>query len=238
MFHRSLLASLALLLVAATALAAPTGLNLAWNTCRGDGGTTLRSFACNASSGQERLVASVIRPAGARTFPQGTGNAIEQVFEIRTQEGVALPVWWQLRGGAGCRDGAIDAGNTLSPDRVVCTGMASAPVFIRYTFASPSPDRAILVLSTPVPTTTAPLVADAEYAVSEIGISHIKSAGAVTCAGCSTPVVITFQEARFFNNLFFEILTLPSTERTVIWQGSLPVATRNVTWSAIKTLYR
>ena len=67
----------AMLLAASSALAA--GINLAWSTCHGDGGTSNRVFACTANTGSNILVTSFVLDADA---PQVSGN--ELVVDILT----------------------------------------------------------------------------------------------------------------------------------------------------------
>jgi hypothetical protein len=219
------------LLLAAQA-AHGAGLNLAWDQCYGDAPPVVRKlFACDRNSGVEMVVASFV-PA----FNHSTAGLLEVQFDIQTRSGVTLPVWWDFATLSSCRKNQATVGSTPLMPLVTCRDLLSSPVVaIRDDFRYPTPDHMVLTASAQAGST--PLAAGFEYFAYVFVISHALSSGAGACEGCLEPVAITLTALRVgFPTP--EILTVPAGGNVVGWQQDLPVAARNVTWGAVKALYR
>jgi hypothetical protein len=228
----------ALLLCASAAHAA--GINLAWDTCSGEGPRVVnKSFLCDTNSGTEMLVASFIVPAAA---PQGVSRQ-ELTFDVRTAGGAPLPVWWDYATLSSCRLGAlgisVTAPTTLSVCRAMYTGALPTVVVIADRFRFPGPDEMQLGFS--IGPTPVPLVPGTEYFSCLLQVTHAHSTGAGACAGCMDPVSIAFTQLRVQgagSGAPDQFLTAPATGNVVQWQASGPTATRRRSWRAIKALYR
>ena len=104
-----------------------------------------------------------------------------------------------------------------------------------------------------LPVASVTLVAGQEYFAFSLLVSHQKTVGATSCAGCSAPACLTLQ--------YIEVedasgtVTTVSTDNTTsfdyfaTWQGGfvvngvqacngLTTSTRRSTWGAVKALYR
>jgi hypothetical protein len=226
---RPCLALLSLVLFANAAQA--FGLNLAWDQCYGDAPPVVRKlFACDRNTGVDMVVASFV-PA----FSHSTGGLLEIQFDIQTRSGVTLPVWWDFATLSSCRRNQATIGSVPLTPLLTCRDLGSNPVVaIRDDYRYPTPDHMVLTASAQAGNT--PLVGGVEYFAYAFVISHALSTGAGACAGCLEPVAITLTALRAgFPSP--EILTVPAGGNVVGWQQDLPVAVRNVTWSAVKSLY-
>src|SRR5689334_293207 len=90
---------LLLVLAASPAFPAPNpfGLNVAWDQCYGDGGTSNRLFACNTNSGTERLVLSFVTDQRIDNV-----SGMEMYLQIAS-DGSTLPNWWLMKNAGTCR---------------------------------------------------------------------------------------------------------------------------------------
>jgi hypothetical protein len=227
---RSCLTLVSLLLVAQAAHAA--GLNLAWDHCYAEAPPVVRKlFACDQNTGADVVVASFV-PA----LDHSSSGLLEIQIDVQTRSGGTLPVWWDFETLSSCRRNQGAIGTTPLEPLVACHDPGTGPVVaIRDNFRYPTSDHMVLVVSAKGGTT--PLAAGFEYFACTFLISHALSTGPGACDGCLEPVAITLTALRVGSPMS-EILTVPAAGNVVGWQQDLPVATRNVSWSAVKSLYR
>ena len=220
-------------MAAATAHAA--GINLAWDQCYGDAPPVVRKlFACDRNTGLEAVVASFV-PA----INHPNSSLLEIQFDIQTRSSGTLPVWWDFATSTSCRRNLISFDGSPPVPIVVCqnTSASTVPVFgiIRDNFRFPTPDHMVLVASAAAG--SLPLVGGVEYFACRLAISHAATIGGGACSGCLEPVVITLSQLRVGGGVP-ETLSAPAGSNVVAWQQELPVAARNITWAAVKSLYQ
>src|SRR5262245_62793006 len=100
MIARHAATAIALCATCAVATASAGGLNIAWNDCLGAGGTTNKSFACDASDGASAMVVS-FEPPTTIAHVIGGSATVDLRFATRS-----IPAWWQLAAGS-CREGTV-----------------------------------------------------------------------------------------------------------------------------------
>jgi hypothetical protein len=162
-------------------------LYLAWNNCRGEGGSTTASFACNTNSGSHFLIASFRAPAGVDAL-----TGFEAELAVVGDAGVDLAPWWRFQAG-GCRAGAI---TLLSSPATVCDfiGSGGACATSEYPEAGTVLHQQRIRLTGG--TVGGGLTAGQEYALFGLQINHTKTTGAGSCTGCNQPVALVLQSVR------------------------------------------
>ena len=220
-------------MAAATAHAA--GVNLAWDPCYGDALPLVRKlFACDRNSGLKAVVASFV-PA----INHPNSSLLEIQFDIQTRSGGTLPVWSDFATSSRCRRNLISIDGSPPEPVVVCqkTSASTVPLFIilRDNFQFRTPDHMVLVASANAG--SQPLVAGGKYLARRLLISHACTVLAGACRGCLEPVAISLSQLRVSGGAP-ETLSTPAGGNVVAWQQELPVAARNTTWAAVKSLYR
>jgi hypothetical protein len=228
--------------VAATLLsvssASAAGLNLAWQSCLGDGGANNRTGACANNLGTNILVASFQIDADISGI---SGHEI--LFDLATQ-GTTLPNWWLTS----CRTGFVTSNPTISPSAVNCfdwANGAAAGGLAAYTQdrTGRGANTARILVGFAVPSNNLQTVlGNVEFFTANVVISN---ANTTTCTGCTTPVCIAFtnlKAAQGTNTGYIVNNALTAGSNTVTWQGSGAdcslTPTRNSTWSSVKSLYR
>ncbi len=249
----TLLLVLAVTLCSAGNASAAAGVALRWSNCFSDGGLSNKSFACNQNIGTEQLIG---------TFQLAT--AASPVFGFQTRlivatSGPSLPAWWGFLNAGSCRQTAAALGSAQPGASVVCqdawSGQAAAGIGI-YAVGVLGPSTARISGVGAVPgTVPSSLSAGIEYFCFHINISHAKSVGTGSCAGCSTPACIMIEDIQVMGagSTTVALLTTPSNgsdSHFVTWQGgagvqALPnggcagaVPVRNRSWTGVKSLYR
>ena len=222
----------ALLLAAATSHAA--GVDLSWDMCYVDGPPVFtKAFACDRNTGSDAVVVSFVP---ARSF--ASAGLIEFQLDMQTRSGVTLPVWWDFANSTSCRRNQLVLDGTAPAPVLACrpTYATNAPAFIftRLDFRLPTSDHLVVVASAAA--SGVPMVAGQEYFACRVQLNHSASVGAGACGGCDEPVAIVLTALRVGNSLNPDILTAPAHSNVVYWQ-TVPTATRNATWSAVKALY-
>jgi hypothetical protein len=239
-----------LLCVALLALSATSafagGLNLGWNNCVGDGGTSNKSFACASNTGSNVMVASFIP-----TMTSSTVNGNEIVVDLQAA-GSSLPAWWQFKNAGTCRSTSLSVSPTVPATAVNCVdefaGQATAGIGA-YNIGFGGANRARLVIAEAVPASALTSVAPgSEYFSINVAVSNSKTVGTGACAGCTTPVCIVLNSIKLTagGGLLDEFIGNVAVSNSVTWQGGaidgngcpLAVATHNTTWGAVKSLYR
>ena len=221
----ALLSRLALSLLPTLAFAqGGATLKLSWDHCAGSGYVGDRSFACNTNTGADTLYGSVV-------FEDGLLREQAQIFEAHvtvTTLGSSLPSWWQTNTGS-CRSAAVtgfvpsvDSGAGCEPAfgfaplvsvlgvKLYADGGAST---VEYTFIAGVPDGSGWETFYP----------GLEYRLFGLRLSHAKSTGTGSCAGCSVPACLGFGGLK----LLYTSGHVPANESftgnagsTVTWQGA------------------
>ena len=239
-----------LLCVALLALSATSafagGLNLGWNNCVVDGGTSNKSFACASNTGSNVMVASFIP-----TMTSSTVNGNEIVVDLQAA-GSSLPPWWQFKNAGTCRSTSLSVSPTVPASAINCidefSGQATAGIGA-YNIGFGGANRARLVIAEAVPASAlSPVAPGNEYFSINIAVSNSKTVGTGACAGCTTPVCIVLNSIKLTagGGTNDELIGNAAVSNSVTWQGGaidgngcpLAVATHNTTWGAVKSLYR
>ncbi|MEQ1832916.1 MAG: hypothetical protein ABL977_07650 [Candidatus Eisenbacteria bacterium] len=216
---------------AATAhAAAPTapGVNLRWDQCYADGGAQYKNFACDVNTGTDRMVGS---------FELASPILGVTGMEIYLHVGAAsatLPAWWSVSGPGGivgCRNAVTlsllpPAGAALCSDWAGGQG-AGGLAQIQLNTQGPNHERFLGGSAVPAPVD---LNAGQEYYAFTLNVTHTKTTGAGSCAGCLEPVVVFLSAIRIVPG------TNPSIDlnqganfsgsRWVSWQNGYPMNIR------------
>ena len=228
----------ALLVSAVLLIAHDARADLAWNECVTGGGITNRNFACDTNTGEDILV-------GSFTVPWPMSQSFGYFgLEMQTA-GATLPSWWSVASAGACRP----LGLTFAP----CVSGACEPGFtcdatrsLSFTPGFRAPNRALIQVFVNM-TSERSYSTGVSYEGFRLSLSHDKSTGAGSCAGCSQAACIVFDWMYIPGVGDPYIKVGPGgTQNYVTWQGGAiaapgcPAATpaRNATWGAIKTLYR
>lgn len=248
---RSMFASLILSLLVAPGAHAG-GVNLRWNNCVSEGGAANRNFACNTNLGNNTLTASFVMPALLAAV-----NGIECTFDV-SSAATLLPVWWGFKNTGSCRQNSLTANFSMNPSNVICQDWSAGSAIgslASYTLGQLGLNTARIVDIFAVPVSlAADLEVGPEYFAGNLQINNVKTLGAGSCAGCSTPACIAVESIQIaVASNFVSVLTQPANgtdSNFVTWQGGagvppLPngacpaaVPTRSSTWSGLKSLYR
>ena len=227
------------------------GVNLRWNNCFGEGtGADNRTFACASNAGTNLLVASFVLDAD---IAQVSGN--ELCIDLISQT-PTLPAWWEMKDLGTCRAPALGFNTVANGADVVCIDWAQAQStggVGAYNANLGSIDAGLvaqhrrLVIALAVALAgVQDLVAGTEYFSCNVPISNTRTVGTPSCAGCTTPVCIVLNSLKVTTLSGADDVTLGSGTAAgtniVTWQGSgadcQAVPTKNVTWGAVKALYR
>lgn len=255
--------ALALILFAATAstASAAQGLSMAWNRCLGDPSATQNAtFACNTNLGSH-----VIYGSFRLASPMSIVIGIEMMVDLQV-EAPALPPWWQLYYQGSCRQSSLSMQTFPDPSDLACLdwaeGLSIGGLGGYCTSANVNPNgcgvpgqpanRARIKMITAVaPNDAQNLVADQDYFGFGLQISHTKTVGEPSCAGCTTPACIVFNSANVVarDNVEMRFISAPvgPGSSTITWLGGgaggqsgcyLATPAKKSTWGAVKALYR
>ena len=173
----------------ARAATTPPGVNIRWDHCYGDGGVKNKIFACDTNIGVERLALSFELSAPVSGVA-GIGFRV-----VRESASPTLPVWWRFGIGA-CRQGALSLVLTPPPGTATCVDWGAGFEIGGIgtdTVSTFEPNQAGLHAVTAVPPTNlATLSPGTEYFAGVLQISHTKTIGTGSCAGCAVPVCLVF----------------------------------------------
>lgn len=251
-------AAAASLVVASVAFAQTPGVNINWGACYGDGPVTSnKASACASNSGNNSLVVSYVSPSDVA---QMSGN--EAVIDLISQT-ASLPSWWQMltTPESGCRTGAITSNAIYGGPATGCTDFwaGAAAGGIAAVHQNPPPGgwsispgdtaaHARIIIAFAVPASgIGPITHGVEYFSCNVVITNAKSVNSA-CTGCSTPVCLVLNSVKVTTPtpLAGTDVTISGAttagSNEITWQGagancaSVPV--RNVTWGAVKALYR
>lgn len=225
---------------------AQAGLNLYWSGCS-DGGTMLRTFACNTNTGSAfDLYASVILPADLPRFAAST-----TIIDINFI-GTTVPAWWQVAAGQ-CRANAVSM--SFDPNTFVTNcpdlwnGAVPLSVFAtQYGIHGLANELRLNGGAAVAMGDEIALTADGtERVVARVVITRAKTTGAGSCAGCIVGACLGLKEC-FLQQPYPDPgyrLTNQASNAFAMWNGyTSPYcggvwdAARNRTWGQVKSLYR
>jgi hypothetical protein len=232
-----------MLMAVRSPIASGDALNIAWDTCLGDGGAGIKTSACVANTGTNLLALTYTPSVDIAGFVGLVGSV-----NIDTEG--PLPAWW----GNGCAGKTLaqvlgtnaanwtctnDAygwlGNALGGTSALRRGWnGSNTAQVEFAYANQIGGEP-------------PMLAGEEWFVANVTISNTKSSGTGACGGCSVPVCVAFAKA-IVDRVGFPLpktVTQGGQQWVVFWQdqsarwacfGTDP--TRKSTWGAVKALYR
>jgi hypothetical protein len=234
------------LLVLGASAASAGGINLSWNDC-GITGQQNATFACNTNTGAPfSMIGSFIAPTGG--LPEFLG--ISAQIDIKT-DSPTVPDWW-AHGTTACRGAsglATSFDFTIGPFTCLDFYSGQAAGGSAYDIGFGTPDRARFRIQCAVPFDNRGPVDDATEVYAFKGnILRAKTTGTGSCAGCSIPACIVFNEIQLFQpptQANDPVITNPIDRNWVTWQGAPGVAvcpqstpTHSKSWGQVKSLYR
>ena len=225
--------SLALLLAASTSFAGTPGFNLSWSGCDTSPASTDRSYVCDGQRGSPVLLQASFRTD--RAFPDfaGVSAVIDCVWNS------AVPDYWRFDSG-GCDYGMVGRINPsalppcTSPSLFDPTESAGDAIL---SVVAPNVMRIRVDSVTGVPKA---MTAGALYGGFRLSI-EVDQGALNGCAGCAEPAVFTlrtFEVFGFGSGEDYVFTDVPDVRAYVTWQAQGPTPARNVTWGAVKALYR
>lgn len=219
----------------------PGGIDLSWGDC-GLYGRSSRNFACDSNSGEEVLIGSALTLID---LPQL--DAMYAVIDLQSNQAV-VSSWWQL-GAGGCRQGALTSSFDFTTVTTSCldawSGAASGGILY-----GPQPGGTNTARIRIFCTTTAPvsITAGDEYSFFKLSLSHTKTTGTGSCAGCGDAVCLRLGLIELSDpSIGVMTLNSPLARTHVTWHNAdifcppvdePPVVTRSRTWGSVKGLYR
>ena len=243
----------ALLLAIGMSSANASGLSLNWDGCAADGRVANKTSACTANVGSAGIMVATFNVSEDLLSVGGL-----EVFVDLVSGGTVLPAWWTKS----CRT-PFSLNSVIEPTALQCrdwsSGRASGGL-AAYGSCSNSPSAAgILAGFVIVPAGSVDVLAlppdGSEYFAFNIVLSNAKSSGtggAGSCAGCDTPVILSFNALRIFSGATTVAITgAPQSpaSNVVSWQGGAGIywpptsgcqftPTHKSTWGSVKALYR
>lgn len=208
-----------------------------WDDCAPVGAIE-KSFACDTNTGDPfDLILSVSPPVAIPEFV-GFVAVVDLDFEMQV-----TPSWWDF---PGCRPSNSIHISQASSD-LSCPDISEIPFvfYWDYDFGVGYPGRARLRVAAAVSEEQAfPLSADSLVALCRVSISRQLTVGAGSCAGCATPVCISFKNVLLDSRVPSGDIVVNSGSKYFA-QFQQPIvcpfvgspATRS-TWGQIKSLYR
>ena len=192
-------------------------LYVAWNDCRGGGGTTTATYACLLNTGSRALVASFRAPAGVTSL-----IGFEAELEVVSDAGVALPDWWRFDSPAGCRQKALTVSSaSLPPGCPSIEGASAGCVTVEYPTADAPINQQRIRIRGNAPGVA--LAAGQEYSLLGFTINNSKTSGLGACAACAAPVALVLQSLRLRQSAAPDLavnIASSSTGAVAYWQGA------------------
>ena len=202
---------------------------MAWGNCRAAGGSTIRTFACDANTGYNVILCTVTT---ARPSQQIVGLAGEIFLLADSPE---LPAWWQLVNPASCRPSALAAGFDFSSiESDSCYNLWSGPgsgtggvaAYQTVMTFPPVPGghaNSARIRVGAAATTASPADSGQRYLCFSLRLSNTKTVGNDVCSGCSVPVCIRAATVRLYNqDGSVDVLTGSTSDSEVHWQEGEP----------------
>ena len=176
---------------------AATGIGLAWDHCQGEvGAIQNKEFACDTNAGVDIAYGTV-----TLAVPLSKVGGFDLSLGIAAAS-PSLPAWWQLVSPGSCRSASLSAPQLVDPTASVCedwghgvaSGLLSGTDILELCVGStPPPNKMGLTVGAFAPIESPQdLAAGQEYFLFSLRLNHAKTVGTGSCAGCETPVCITF----------------------------------------------
>jgi hypothetical protein len=237
--------------LAATPLEPPAasaaGLDLRWDECAADAGVSNKNFACDTDVGEDKLVASI-------RLDQPLTNVIffEVVLDFIVANSQVVPPWWEwfdCRQGLLFGDANIYAGATNCVSWHTGNGLGGVGGFNHEGSIAPADTashRRILAFGAHLTSDYPDLVANQDYFLLNVLINRFGTTGPSACAGCLVPVCIVLNSVHInpqsANEAIITTANSPGSNFAT-WQGGAGancanVPVKQVTWGAVKALYR
>jgi hypothetical protein len=170
------------------AAASPPGVNLRWDNCYGDAGAWNKNFACDTNLGSERLVGSF-----ELDQPLTQAGGVEAYLDLSV-ETPTLPAWWMLKNPGSCRLSSLTANAVTPSGSTGCVDWAegfAAGGLVAYQVGAHGPSTARIIIAFAVPAANAVNLDPGQESFAFMAvISHAKTVGTGSCAGCDVPVCI------------------------------------------------
>lgn len=230
-------------LLLAPSLAHAGGFDIAWGpSCWQDNPVSAKTFACNTNTGNDRFTISFVPDAPMADFGESLVT-----FDIQAGS-PTLPDWWNAFTTGSCRPTGMTETTSFGLVTTSCEDpwqdSAGSGISSYKTQASDATVPANAARVTAVAAITIPNAIDPGLEVMDftIIVSHVKTVGSGSCAGCSTPAAIALNTLQYGPYLGPDH-TLSSAVHNgcITWQASGPcgaVPARNHTWGLIQSLYR
>jgi len=238
------------LLAASAAPASASGFSMAWDHCFESGGPSQKLFACDADTGMDVLVVSVIPPAD---MPQFAATSV--IIDVLVAGG-DLPPWWQTATGQ-CRANAIvpsfDPGSF--PITEECSSLwgdlVPLQVFaIQQGLHGPGTFRINAGAAVPAGSEFMVYGNVISYLAARIAFLHSKTVGAGACDGCRTGACLWLNEMKMQQPAGLGDYTVTNeatpgssgatfnAQQAYGYGSPCTTPTVNRTWGAVKSLYR
>jgi hypothetical protein len=228
------------------------GVNLAWNNCASEGGTSNLSSACGSNTGVNILTGSFVPTADI------TGvTGVEIVLDLIVGDGTSpVPPWWEME-FSGCRAGSIAANGLVNPANTICSDWANGAAaggLAAYTGsyggsglnpANYPAHRRIIAGFAVALANAVNLLATQEYFAFNLLINNARTVGSPSCAGCDQPACIVLNSMNVVagdigGHENIKTGTFAGSNFAT-WQGVGPscalVPTKRATWGGVKSLY-
>lgn len=247
-----LAAALIALVLAPAPIGAAEGIFMTWSDCYlGPLAALNRNFDCLSNGGQSELYCAFSMPQSADKVV-----AVEIVVDIQ-HSAALLPDWWRFDSG-GCREGTNLVAAADFPGRTACLDMwqgAVTPAIAMVQGYIPTEPRGaastarIKVAASVLPADAVTVDGTNSYYAARIIITHAKSTGNPTCAGCDEPACLVLNSI-LVGRLpgspggdYFLQTPGPGDGNWARWQGGggancAAVPIRNRAWGQLKGLYR
>jgi hypothetical protein len=241
------------LLALTASMASAQGLGLAWDDCRGTGGTSLHSLACTSNTANNNnFIASLLVPAPGLPTVNSATTYVDIFFQS-----AGVPAWWMM--GAvppNCRLGNNLLSNGANSSSASCLdqwNIHTNPPSGGSSYIAPSADgpnhallRTLVAIDALEPG-SAP--AGAELYLATTQIKSGATVGTPSCAGCQTPACLTLYQVDVTQSndppmtLFGQKSPPGGGPNTIAWQTASacdndPTPTNHSTWGKIKAIYR
>lgn len=224
-------------------------LNIAWDSCTGDGGVRNQDFACNSNVQVFTLVGSfeVFEPVPRMTELDGR-------LEISTEASGSTLAWWSSFGSSPCRPGVLSVDASPPSGAAACedpwVGIGIGSVATGFVPDGTYTEGITVDVSLPAGQTAA-LVPGVEYFAFRLHVRTDKTVGAGACGGCSVPACIAWHSMEIYQPAIpggppTNVFIVGGGEYLVTWQSASLLGTaclratpvENRTWGSIKGLYR
>ena len=249
---KKILLSVGVLLTLTSGLAMAGTIDLNWNACfshlaPAPAAATTKSNHCTSNTGAQTLILSYYPSAEVTSL-----DAIDGFVDYHLTTGI--PCWWNFSDGtprAKPAIGIVTDAFTCGPSQVeTCFGCQANYFSDRGAIADggmalidATYGRISMTVGLPVGTGVAPAIGQEEFA---FGV-RITNAATLTCAGCSTPITLTFDHLTLFGGSLGQadgvngvqaVTYNQANHGTQTYYNLNPTPTEKKTWGAIKAIYR